>query len=98
LFPAESPYSSFIASDKLLLLICLFQNPYKTPTFSFATGSALGNLNNVANAGLVTLIMNRQLRSAPYVFAVFRMPDFEINGNFDALITAIAYHYAGCSF
>jgi len=59
---------------------------------------ALGNFNNVTDRGLIELIVDAERCSAFYVFAIPWMPDLEINGNFDALVAAVAYYHGSCSF
>jgi len=105
LFPAESPYFSHLVSRithhnllRFLLLNRFFHNPYKTPTFGFAVGSAFSNLNDITQASLIMFVMNTEFRPTLYIFAIFRVLHFEVNSNFDAFVTAMAYHHSGHSF
>jgi hypothetical protein len=60
--------------------------------------AALGNFNNITNAGLVVLIVNAKFRSTFDIFTVFWMPDLKVDGNFDAFGTTVAHYHAGYSF
>jgi len=76
----------------------LFYYPGQAPALGFAAGPALSNFNRVADASLAVLVMNTKFSSTPYVFIVLRMPDLEVDGNFDALVAAIADYNTGHSF
>jgi hypothetical protein len=71
---------------------CLLHYFSQTPALGFTVRSALSDFNCVTDAGLVVLIVNAKLGSTLYVFIVFWMPDFEVDGNFDALVAAVAYY------
>jgi hypothetical protein len=82
----------------VLLLYFFFEDLYKPEAFGFAIRPAFGDLDAVTEAGLIVLIVDAQFRSALQVFSVHRMPDPEVNGNFNAFATAVTYHHADYSF
>ena len=80
-----------------LFLNRFFKHTNKTPALGLAVRATLRDLNEVADTGLITLIVNTQFRPALHIFAIFRMLDFLVNSNLNALIAAVAYHHGGHS-